>query len=153
MLFTISIIIPAYNAERFIEKAILSALQQEDVFEVIVVNDGSIDATLSVIENLQKQHDKIKIYCHENGINKGRSATRNLGIQKATGNYIAFLDADDFYLENRFVNDKKVFNENENVDGVYNAIGVHFYREATEAENKETTPNHCYRIYLPIRTF
>jgi glycosyltransferase involved in cell wall biosynthesis len=137
MQFTISVIIPTYNAERFIEKAILSALQQEDVFEVIVVNDGSTDATFSIIEGLQKQYDKIRMYSHENGINKGRSASRNLGIQKATGNFVAFLDADDFYLENRFVNDKKLFNENESVDGVYNAIGVYFYREATEAENKE----------------
>lgn len=136
-MFTVSVIIPAFNAERFIEKAVLSALQQQGVLEVVVVNDGSTDNTQVILEKLQDADGKIKIYHHENRINKGRSASRNLGIKKAIGNYIAFLDADDFYLQNRFDNDKKIFNENKNAEGVYNAIGVHFYRDATVAEKEE----------------
>lgn len=132
--FTLSVIIPVYNCERFIEKAIASVITQPEVTEIIVVNDGSTDSSQSIIDQLQLQNPILKIYHHQNKCNKGRSATRNLGIQKATGNYIAFLDADDYYLPNRFVNDIKVFQENEKCDGVYNAVGYHFYRGATVLE-------------------
>lgn len=137
MQFTISVIIPAFNAERFIEKAVLSALQQQHVFEVVVVNDGSTDNTQTILENLQAVNDKIKIYHHENRCNKGRSASRNLALQKATQPFIAFLDADDFYLVNRFENDIKILESDGSIDGVYNAIGVHFYRDATKEEKEE----------------
>ncbi len=128
MLFSLSVIIPAYNVEQFIEAAIVSALQQPEVKEVIVVDDGSTDNTLQIIKNLQVSSAKIKIYYHENHINRGRSATRNLGIKNSGEDYIAFLDADDFYLSNRFTNDQKVFQEDEKCEGVYNAVGFHFYR-------------------------
>jgi glycosyltransferase involved in cell wall biosynthesis len=134
MPFSISVIIPAYNVEQFIETAIVSALKQPDVDEVIVVDDGSADNTLQIIRDLQLSNTKIKIYHHKNHINKGRSAARNLGIQKATSDFIAFLDADDFYLPNRFTNDKKIFQDNIECEGVYNAVGFHFYREATDDE-------------------
>ena len=137
MKFSVSVIIPVYNCESFIEKAIESVLLQPEVFEIIVVNDGSTDDSLSLIEALQKEDDRIKIYHHKNAENKGRSATRNLGIQKATGNFIAFLDADDFYLENRFNADKVHFENNPFSDGVYNAIGVHFYRESNPLEEEK----------------
>ena len=132
---SLSVIIPVYNGERFIEKAVQSVLTQIQVSEIIVVNDGSTDGTLTILEELQKQYALIKIYHHKNQENKGRSATRNLGIQNATGDYIAFLDADDYYLPNRFVNDFKVFNDNVSCDGVYNAIGVCFYRPAVLEEH------------------
>lgn len=147
MNFNVSVIIPVYNCEQFIEKAITSALQQPEVYEVVVVNDGSTDKTETIIKQLQVQNPQIKLYHHPNKINKGRSASRNLGIQNATGNYIAFLDADDFYLENRFKNDQLIFENNPNVDGVYNAIGVHFYREASETEKQQLT---LFTVNKPI---
>lgn len=135
--FSLSVIIPAYNCERFIEKAIASALQQPEVVEIVVVNDGSTDSTQVTLDELQLQNSKIKVYHHQNKWNKGRSASRNLGIQKATGNFIAFLDADDYFLLNRFTNDIKVFQENKNCDGVYNAVGFHFYNPvAIEYKNE-----------------
>lgn len=134
MTFSVSVIIPVYNGERFIEKAINSALQQPEVSEVLVVNDGSTDNSLEIVENIQSKDPRIQVHFHENNENKGRSASRNLGIKNANGNFIAFLDADDFYLENRFKNDNKIFKENNDIDGVYNAISAHFYREAPEFE-------------------
>lgn len=133
MKFLVSVIIPVFNTERFVEKAITSALQQPEVFEVIVVNDGSKDNSLQIIKKLQEEDDRVKIFHHPNGENKGRSASRNLGIKKASSAYVAFLDADDFYLENRFKNDQKVFSDT-TTDGVYNAIGAHFYRKSQEFE-------------------
>lgn len=134
MTFLVSVVIPAFNVERFVEKAILSAIQQPEVTEIVVVNDGSIDATLEILEKLQKLNPIIKIYHHEENSNQGRSASRNLGIKEATQNYIAFLDADDFYLADRFSNDKKILEQDKNIDGVYNAVGFELYRKATESE-------------------
>lgn len=135
MMFSVSVIIPVYNGELFIEKAIHSAIKQPEVIEVIVVNDGSTDETQQVLDKLQQSISELKVFHHPNKINKGRSASRNLGIKQASGNYIAFLDADDYYLEHRFSNDSKLFQEYNAIDGVYNAIGVHFYRDPNEKEN------------------
>ncbi|GAA3621193.1 glycosyltransferase family 2 protein [Flavivirga jejuensis] len=137
MQFSVSVIIPVYNAENFIEKAINSAIEQPEVSEIIVVNDGSTDKTQDILKKLQELNSLIKVYYHKNNSNQGRSSSRNLGIKKATSNYIAFLDADDFYLPNRFVNDKKVFINNNKTDGVYNAIGAHFYRNTTKLEKEK----------------
>ena len=92
---------------------------------------------MTIIESLQKENAIIKVYHHQNRSNKGRAASRNLGIQKATMPFIAFLDADDYFLENRFKNDAKLFTKDSNTDGVYNAIGTHFYREIQEKERNE----------------
>lgn len=139
MTFSVSVIIPVFNAHRFIEKAIQSALLQNEIKEVIIINDGSTDNSLGIIEDLKKNDQRIKVFHHRNNENKGRSASRNLGIKKATGNYIAFLDADDFFLENRFKKDKEIFETKPDCAGVYNAIGAEFYREATLAEKDELT--------------
>ena len=129
--FTLSVIIPVYNCERFIEKAIASVIAQREVTEIVVVDDGSTDGSLALVRLCQQKMPQLQVYQHPHGTNKGRSASRNLAIQKATGSYIAFLDADDYYLENRFTNDLKVFAENSECDGVYNAAGYHYYRDRT----------------------
>lgn len=118
----------------FIKKAIESCIEQVEVSEIVVVDDGSSDATIKIVKELQLKYSILTLFHHPNKVSKGRSATRNLGIQKATGNYIAFLDADDYFLPNRFSNDVKLFQENLNCDGVYNAVGFYFYRTATELE-------------------
>ena len=137
MNFNVSVVIPAYNAEKFVDIAILSALEQSEVTEVLVINDGSTDNTLKKIQSIKTNNERVKLLSHENLINKGRSASRNLGISNAKENYIAFLDADDYYLENRFKIDKNTFLENPEVDGIYNAIGVHFYREFENSEKEK----------------
>ena len=92
----ISIIIPAYNAEKYIERSINSVLNQSypDI-ELIVVNDGSTDRTSKILESYG---DKIRYFYQEN---RGVASARNLGIEIANGNYIAFLDSDD-YLDQFF---------------------------------------------------
>lgn len=133
----ISVIIPVYNAAAFIEKAVTSALFYNEVKEVVVVNDGSTDDSLAILQKIQQTDARIKIYHHENNNNKGRSASRNLALKKATQPFIAFLDADDFYLENRFEADKNLFESDSAIEGVYNAIGVQFYRDFSNAEQEE----------------
>lgn len=93
----ISVIMPVFNAERFIAKAIESILKQTfQNFELIIINDGSTDKSETVI---QKYNDyRIRYYKYEN---RGVSATRNLGISMASGDYIALMDADDVSEPNR----------------------------------------------------
>ncbi|MCL9805110.1 glycosyltransferase [Flavobacterium amniphilum] len=135
--FSVSVIIPVYNAAAFVEKAVRSALMHDTVKEVVVVNDGSTDKSLQILLSLQTEDDRIKIYHHENNSNKGRSASRNLALQKSTQPFIAFLDADDFYLKNRFASDYDLFTSDFETEGVYNAIGVHFYRDFEINEQTE----------------
>ena len=73
----ISVIIPVYNAAAYIEKAVTSALLHNEVKEVVLVNDGSTDDSLAILQKLQQSDTRIKIYQHENNSNKGRSASRN----------------------------------------------------------------------------
>lgn len=149
MSFRVSVIIPAYNVERFVAKAILSAVNQEEVVEVIVIDDGSSDKTLKIVKELQKQNAKIKFYQHTGAINKGRSASRNLGIIKSQGDYIGFLDADDYYLDARFTNDALVFQNNLLSDGVYNAVGYDFYRIVSHSERRKWQLNTISKILAP----
>ena len=91
-----------YNVEKYIEKCILST-QRQDVpkseYEVIVVNDGSPDGSLAIAEDLSLQYKNIHVYSKEN---RGLSSARNFGISKAQGDYIFFLDSDDWIEENCF---------------------------------------------------
>jgi glycosyltransferase involved in cell wall biosynthesis len=89
-----SIIVPAYNYAGFVAEAIHSALQQSySNIEVIVVDDGSTDDTAVVVRALAEKDARI-LYVHQK--NQGLSAARNTGIQKAQGEFIVFLDADDY---------------------------------------------------------
>lgn len=92
----IAVIIPVYNNSFSIATTLSSALQQSFTdFEVIIISDGSTDQSLKIIE--QFTDHRIFVYTQEN---KGVSAARNFGIEKATAPYIAFLDADDFWFPN-----------------------------------------------------
>lgn len=93
----ISVIMPAYNVEKYIGDSIKSVLTQtyQDI-ELLIVNDGSQDKTKQIIQSYQEQDSRIKYFEQEN---QGVSVARNLGISKATGEYISFLDADDLWAE------------------------------------------------------
>ncbi len=125
----ISVIIPAYNAEKLIRKAIESAIQFEEVGEVIVVEDGSADGTLEICKQIENEFEKVKLYTHPGNINKGAGASRNLGIKNSNFEYVAFIDADDYFLPNRFEAEKKILFNGEKNDGVYGAIGTVYYSE------------------------
>ena len=96
----LSIIIPAYNAENYIERCIDSILDQQynNEIEIIVVNDGSTDSTEGILENYCRKYPTIfKIVTKENG---GVSSARNAGLDVATGDWIWFCDADDYIVRN-----------------------------------------------------
>ena len=94
----VSVIIPAYNAEKFIENCIQSIQRQTfQDFEIIAVNDGSKDGTLSVLKKIAKEDARVVIVDQEN---KGVSAARNAALKQATGKYLTMVDADDDLPEN-----------------------------------------------------
>ena len=132
----ISVIIPVYNASAFLKKAVESAIQFEEVKEIILVEDGSTDHSLEVCEILENEFGAVKLFQHPDKGNHGAGATRNLGLEKATEDFIAFLDADDYYLPNRFDAEKELFKDS-NIEGVFNAIGTEFLSEKGKAEFKE----------------
>ncbi|WP_345990930.1 glycosyltransferase family 2 protein [Chryseobacterium sp. Chry.R1] len=142
----ISVIIPVYNAENYISQAVQSALQFEEVFEVILVEDKSPDNALVVCQRLVEEHDRVKLYQHLDKQNHGAGASRNLGIQNATGDFIAFLDADDYYLPNRFDAEKELF-QNPDVEGVYGAIGVHYYSEKAKEQYYKIFEDRLTTVY------
>lgn len=93
----VSIIIPVYNAERYLEQTLISILNQDYAcFELILVNDGSTDKTQTIIEKYAKHDNRIIKLEQEN---KGAPYARNQGIKIANGNYIYFFDADDMMLK------------------------------------------------------
>ena len=129
----ISVIIPVYNAEKYVSQAVKSALQFEEVYEVVLVEDKSPDNALQVCRELAENNSRVKLYQHPDQGNHGAGASRNLGIEKSEGDFISFLDADDYYLPNRFDAEKELFKNND-VDGVYGAIGVHYYSEKAKEQ-------------------
>lgn len=96
----ISVIVPAYNCESFLEKAIDSVLRQKDAdLEVIIVDDGSTDNTPTVCRKLCEKDGRIRVVTQENA---GVSEARNRGISEACGKYIAFVDADDWLEDDSY---------------------------------------------------
>ena len=90
----ISVIVPVYNSEKYIERAVESLINQSyENMEIILINDGSTDASLKCCKNLSKKDNRIIVIDKENS---GVSSTRNIGIEKATGEYITFIDGDDY---------------------------------------------------------
>lgn len=106
----ISIIIPIYNAEKYLDECITAILTQTfQNFEIICINDGSIDKSIEILDNYKNNHPYIfRIYSQQN---QGQAAARNVGVEKANGEYIAFIDADDIinsnYLEVLYTTAKK----------------------------------------------
>ncbi len=117
----VSIIITAYNYERYIERAIRSCLDQslsKNQYEVIVVNDCSTDNTHIILENYQEE---IRVFNLEKNV--GLSAARNFGVKKALGQFIIFLDADDYIQRDLLLVQKTFLAENNMLD----AVSVDYY--------------------------
>lgn len=98
-----SIIVPVYNVEKYLEKCLNSIKNQTfKDFEVIIVNDGSTDKSQEIIDNYVNNDPKMfKTFFQKN---QGLSVARNIGIEKATGDYLFFIDSDDYVDENLFEN-------------------------------------------------
>ena len=126
----VSIIIPAYNIEKYIEESILSSINQTlKEIEIIIINDGSTDRTLEVIKKYEKIDSRIKLIDQKN---QGISIARNNGLEIARGKYIYFLDGDD-WIENETLNECYNIAENLEIDIIhFNSLKI---EEKTKIKN------------------
>ena len=98
----VSIIVPVYNAEKYLDRCLDSLINQTyNNLEIILINDGSIDDSKSILNQYKNKDNRIKVYNQEN---LGAAQTRNNGIQFSSGEFITFVDADDFIEENYIKN-------------------------------------------------
>ncbi|MFC2187370.1 glycosyltransferase family 2 protein [Fulvivirgaceae bacterium LMO-SS25] len=114
----VSVIIPVFNQAQYLQEAVNSAKQTE-VGEILIIDDGSTDNSLSIAKKLEAEISIVKVFSHPNNQNRGVSASRNLGITNARFPYIAFLDADDMYLPHRFEEQLSILENDLSCQAVY----------------------------------
>jgi glycosyltransferase involved in cell wall biosynthesis len=145
-LFQVSVIIPVYNSEMFIKDSVDSALNLPEVGEVLLIDDGSTDNSLKVCLELQSQNKRVKALSHKDERNHGPAASRNLGILNASSEFVSFLDADDVYLAHRFSAEKKIFQSEPEIDGVYGCSHTIFISESGKQQYYKVESSHIYTV-------
>lgn len=127
----ISVVMPVYNSEKYLSEAIESILNQTfSDFEFIIVNDGSTDSSLSIIESYMAKDDRIVLISREN---KGLPASLNEGIAIAKGKYIARMDADDISLPRRFKKQYDFMESHQEV-GVCGTFAYFFHKKPSKKQ-------------------
>ena len=140
----ISVVIIFLNAEKFIKEAIESVFTQTyDNWELLLVDDGSTDKSTQVAKSYANQHrGKVHYLEHDGHINRGMSASRNLGIRKSKGTYIAFLDADDVWFPNKLEEQLKILLSYPEVSLVFGVIEYWYsWAEKTDDSKKDYIPH------------
>lgn len=126
----LSIIVPVYGVEKYIDKCLNSLVKQSlKEIEIIVVNDGTKDNSQKIIDKYVKKYpDKIKSYIKENG---GQGSARNYGLEKANGEYIGYVDSDDFVEKDMY---KKLYNKAK--ENNYDIVVCGNYNVSEDYQNK-----------------
>lgn len=110
----VSIIIPVYNTEKYLDGCLDSVLNQTyNNLEIVCINDGSTDNSLKILENYKEKDKRVKVISQEN---KGIAQTRNIGLENITGDYVLFIDSDDFFSKKLVELLVKDINDYKNVD-------------------------------------
>ena len=115
----VSVVIPMFNSARWIGQTLVSVFEQDySFFEILVVNDGSTDASLGVVEQVASEYSGIDLRII-NIPNSGVSFARNLGIKHSKGKYVALLDSDDIWHHTKLSLQVEFLQENQNCIGVF----------------------------------
>lgn len=164
----VSIITASYNYENYIKETIESVIAQTfQDWEMVIVDDGSKDNSVEIIKSYCEKDSRIKLYQHKNGLNRGLPETVKLGIEKAKGEWIAFLESDDTitpdYLEEKFkiaekypeigfiFNDVNMFGDKEKIQGAEN-----YLKTLSTEYNKYSFPANILQSFInqnPVPTF
>jgi hypothetical protein len=151
--FRVSVTIPVFNSAAFLRDAVTSALAQPETGEVILAEDFSTDGSWELCQQLAKEDERVRVVRPADGRNHGCSTSRNLAMRHSTCDYIAFLDADDYYLPNRFATGKKLFAADPSLDGVYSAVEMRVENEAArerwELAEKGEISVHTLKRFVP----
>lgn len=128
----VSVIVPVYNAEKYLRECVESIIKQtlQDI-EIIFVDDGSTDASLSILQEYAAKDERIRII---NGNHNGGGAARNLGMEEAAGEYLSFFDSDD-WMEPELL--EKTYTQCKKTDADMAVFSVRFWHEATGAVTDE----------------
>lgn len=131
----ISAIVPAFNSQAWLRRGVESLLVAGGArIEVVIVDDGSDDGSWELAKELAAESPQVAVWQHPDGENHGVSATRNLGIEESSGEYLCFLDGDDYVHPHRFERAAAILDTQPEIDGVYDTSEVLF----ASAEARET---------------
>lgn len=154
---SVSIVIPMYNSERTIIRALESILSQtafEYIREIIVVNDGSLDNSMMVVENYKAKHPNVPITLI-NKPNGGVSSARNTGMKKASGSWFALLDSDDEWLSNKLELQIMTINSHEDIDflgGAINSSPLRIFSRTISQLYKVKIKDLCIKMFPQTST-
>ncbi|MEN9326568.1 MAG: hypothetical protein RI943_989 [Bacteroidota bacterium] len=141
----VSVIIPFYNGAKFLKDSILSVINQKiDNLEIILVDDGSTDSSLEVINEINDS--RIRIIQQANS---GAAEARNNGVRNAYGKFIAFLDADDVWVEDKLSSQFFAFANNTDVNMVFGQV-KEFYDISIQSSQRNLVPEKTFVGYSPI---
>lgn len=140
-----SIVVTSYNYEKYIGETLESLAQQSiPNLEIIVVDDGSQDQSVAIIKDYCRQYPNIHLYQHQGGENRGLPASTKLGIQKASGQYIAFCESDDYWDKYHAENLIGFIQQNPNAQLIFNRIAL--INHATDKKRYENAINHTHQF-------
>ena len=134
---SIAVVIPVYNGAPFIDRCLTSMIEQKELTEIIVVDDGSTDDSVAMIIAFANKDNRITLLQHKDNSNLGRSASRNLGIKSASSEWITFCDVDDYYLPNRFEQFRAI--NLDNIDGTHEPVLSEYKNQSLDSSLQEIT--------------
>ncbi len=141
----ISVVMTSYNYERYLVEAIESVLAQTySNKEIIIVDDGSSDSSVCIIEKYAKEYDFIHFYTHADGKNHGLVASMKLGIEKARGEYVAFCESDDYWAPQHLSKKVEIINHYSNVAIISN--GIKMFGNEADIEERGWVVNHIRKL-------
>ncbi len=121
----ISVMVTSYNYEKFIKQTLNSILKQSyKNYEVVIVDDGSKDNSVEIIKQYTNKYKNFYLYTHDGGKNRGLVESMKLGISKAKGEYVAFLESDDYWHKDNLLEKVKLINKYDDAFFILNSTNV-----------------------------
>lgn len=152
----ISIITASYNYADYIEDVINSVINQTyENWELIIVDDGSSDSSVEIIKSYCDKDERIKLFLHEGSQNKGLKETLLLGVEKSTGDWVAFLESDDFFKPDNLLKKVEVIEKNPSVKLVFNKVEFFGDEKRSKKLEKDLSPtqNELSKMIFPRNMF
>lgn len=151
----ISVITASYNYAKYLDAAISSVINQSyQDWELIIVDDGSSDNSVEIIKSYSKKDSRIKLFQHEDSCNKGLKETLLFGIKHATGEWIAFLESDDYLAPDYLSKKIQIAQKNPDVALIFNKVNfVADEHTKKKAKNLERLQNKLSKIKYPKNMF
>lgn len=150
----ISIITTSYNYSKYIEEAINSVIQQSyQDWELIIADDGSSDNSIEIIKSFCQKDKRIKLFQHEGGQNKGLKETILLGLKHATGDWVAFLESDDFFAPDNLAKKVEIIEKYPEVKLVFNKVNFLTTEKRKQQKRFEKTQKKLPKMKFPKNIF